>query len=108
MTEAEFQRNVIQLAGIFGWHVAHFRPARTKHGWRTAMAGDPGYPDLTLARRGRVITAELKSDTGKVTPDQQAWLDALAGNPAAVREAPGIEVYVWRPRDIDEISKVLR
>ena len=101
MTEAEFQRNVVELARLFGWRLAHFRPARTKHGWTTPMTGDPGYPDLTLVRRERLIFAELKSDKGKLTADQQAWLDELARTGCC-------EVYVWRPADIEAVGAVLK
>jgi len=97
VTEAEFQRIVIDMAHLFGWRVAHFRPARTARGWRTPVAADgKGFPDLVLAKAGRVIFAELKTDTGRLSDDQQAWRDAL---PDAV---------VWRPRDLDEIEFALR
>ena len=108
MTEADFQRNVIQLAALLGWRVALFRPARTTKGWRTPMQGDPGYLDLTLARRGRVVIAELKSETGRLTADQKAWIDALTGSPAHTRDGAGVEVYVWRPSDIDQIGRILK
>jgi hypothetical protein len=32
---------VIELAKLRGWRTAHFRPARTAHGWRTAVLGLP-------------------------------------------------------------------
>lgn len=80
---------IIELAKVLGWHVAHFRPARTKHGWSTAMQGHKGFPDLVLARSGRVVFAECKSEKGRLSDEQVSWLDALAG----------AEVYVWRPAD---------
>jgi VRR-NUC domain len=71
--------------------VAHFRPARTEKGWRTAGAYDAqGWPDLVLVR-DRVIFAEVKVQRGRLQPDQVVWLDAL-------REAEQ-EVYVWRTSD---------
>lgn len=91
MTEAELQEAVVELAHLFGWRVAHFRPARTAHGWRTPVAADgAGWPDLTLVRE-RVVFAELKGDRGALRPDQIIWQRALA-------EA-GAEHYVWRPKD---------
>jgi len=120
LLEKDFTDNVVQLAKTLGWRVAHFRPAQTKQGWRTAMQGDKGFPDLVLAKAGRVIFAELKSATGKVSKEQQEWLDELtdhqftypqliieqSGKTIEIKPGPG-EVYVWRPDDIDEIGKVL-
>jgi hypothetical protein len=100
VTEAAFQTSVIDLARVTGWMVAHFRPARTEQGWRTPVAADgKGFPDLVLVRE-RVIFAELKSDTGRLSDDQHAWLAAL--------EAAGVEAYVWRPDDFDQVAATLR
>jgi hypothetical protein len=100
MTEAELQRQVLQLARLCGWRTAHFRPARTAHGWRTAVAGDgAGFPDLVLCRGRQLLFVELKADKGKLRPEQETWIRAL-------REA-GAEAYVWRPRDWPEIDRRL-
>jgi len=89
MSEQELLDSVVELAHLFGWRVAHFRPARTAHGWRTPVAADgAGWPDLTLVRGDRLIFAELKSRRGRLSDEQQAWLDVLG--------AVG-EVHVWRP-----------
>lgn len=97
VTEAEFTNSVIALAQLRGWKVAHFRPARTIRGWRTAVQGDIGFPDLVLARNGVVIFAELKTDKGKIRPEQEEWHQQIG------------TVYVWRPGDIrTEILDVLR
>ena len=104
MTEAQLQDSVIEMARAFQWMVAHFRPAMTDQGWRTAVQGDgAGFPDLVLVRATRAIFAELKSEKGRVSPAQEAWLDRL-------RAVPGIEVYVWRPTDWSsgEVEEVLR
>ncbi len=92
MSERELQDAVIDLARLLGYRVAHFRPAQTKGGnWITAMSGDTGYPDLTLAGNGRVIFAELKSTKGKISDAQLDWRHALTST--------GAEWYLWRPRD---------
>jgi len=90
------------LATMLGWEVVHFRPAKTKRGWRTPVQGSlgVGWPDLILARPPRLIAAELKSDVGKVTEDQRRVL--------AVLGACGLEVHVWHPRDLDAIAVILR
>lgn len=93
VTEKDLREQVRDLCGIFGWKL-YFT-------W-TSMHSPRGFPDLVLAHPGkkRIIYAELKSEKGKVTPEQQRWLDAL-------RQC-GQEVYVWRPADIEEIARLLR
>ena len=85
-------RLVVLLAHLLKWRCAHFRPGLTQSGnWRTPVAGDAkGFPDLVLCR-DRVLFVELKSDRGRLSPDQQDWLHAL-GEAGAGR-------HVWYPRD---------
>lgn len=98
--EAEFLRQVIQLAKLCRWLVAHFRPARTDRGWRTAVQGDGvGWPDLALVRGPRFLVAELKCGKNKTTPEQEAWLNAFQG--------AGIPAFVWYPEDWETIKEVL-
>lgn len=100
MTEAEWTAQVIALARLTGWRVVHFRPARTARGWRTPVQGDgKGWPDLVLLRGQRLIAAELKTDTGRATAEQLAWLDAFA--------LVGAETYLWRPCDWEAVQQVL-
>jgi len=100
VSEDAFQRAVIDLAHLHGWTVAHFRAARVRRGGRdiyeTPVGADgKGFPDLVLAKKGRMtIFAELKSDKGRVTPEQQRWIDLLGGE-------------VWRPGDWEYLEKVL-
>lgn len=98
-TEATFQGAVIELAQRLGFRVAHFRAARTKHGWRTPVAADgEGFPDLVLVRE-RVVWAELKREGEDLRSAQEKWRDWLL--------AAGEEWYMWRPSDWDEIMNVL-
>lgn len=100
ITENEWQKNVIDLAHLFGWQVAHFRPAQTTKGWRTPVAADgAGWPDLVLVR-DRILAVELKREKGKVAAAQQEWLDAL--------QAAGAEVHVWKPSDLEQVAETLR
>lgn len=100
MTEAAFQKRVIEWAQRNGWLVAHFPRTNPEGRWRTAVAADAkGYPDLTLVRGPSVIFAELKSATGSVRPEQRAWLTAL--------QSTGNEVVVWRPRDWETVERRL-
>lgn len=94
MTEAALQSCVMDCAKLTGWRRIHFLPALDDRGrWRTPLDGDPGWPDVVLARPGRLVIAELKSHGGVVEPDQQTWLTLLGTVGGAV------SVYVWRPAD---------
>ena len=103
-TEAEFMGQIIEMAQLRGWRVHHTRPAWTGKGWRTPIQGDPGFPDLVLVRkrgkRVRVIFAELKSDKGRLTNEQQEWIRLLEG-------CKGVESYIWRPRIWEGILAIL-
>lgn len=101
ITEQALQRTIVEMAQLGGWMVMHTRPAMNRDGeWSTPIQGDPGFPDLILANDdGEVIAAELKSETGKVADDQRRWLMAL--------KSGGVETYVWRPRDLDDITERL-
>jgi hypothetical protein len=108
LSEAAFQAQVIDLAHTLGYRVSHFRAAMNAKGqWRTPVAADgKGFPDLVMVRADtkrwapRVIFAELKTDKGRLSSEQAAWLDAL--------KSAGQETYLWRPRNWDEIVQVLR
>lgn len=99
--EAEFTAQVIQYAQLHGWRVAHFRPALTAKGWRTPVQGDgKGYPDLTLAKPGQLVFAELKVGKNAPAPEQSLWLAVLG-------TAPGVGVYLWTPESWPEIERTL-
>lgn len=97
VTESQFAETVIQLAHYRGWRVVHFRPARTEKGWRTAMVGDRGFPDLVLARRGVVLHVELKRQDGRMGLGQPEWATAI-----------GDSYRLWRPSDMEEIKTTLQ
>jgi hypothetical protein len=103
MSESEFQSQVIELAQLFRWRVAHFRPGLTQSGrWCTAVQADgAGFPDLVLVRDGVLLFAELKSEKGRLSESQIEWIGEL-GNVQAIR------VYLWRPSDWKAIEEVLR
>jgi hypothetical protein len=103
MTETEWQTQLIDLAHTLGWRHLHVRRSIGKRrGWVTTT-NVIGWPDLLLwspRQPGRHIAAELKSATGKLTPEQEQVLADLA--------AAGFETYVWRPDDLDEALYTLR
>ena len=96
-SEADFQDLVVRYAQMKGWRVAHFSIGQTNKGYRTPVRYDgKGYPDVTAARNGQVIHFECKSAKGRVTAEQQAWIDALP------------DAYVIRPADWPQIQELLR
>ena len=107
MSENDLLSYVVDLARLLGWRVAHFRPARTAKGWRTAMTGDPGFPDLVLVEPSDrfladTIWVELKAERGMLTADQKLWRDAL--------QKSGQHWYLWRPSDwmSGEVERILK
>lgn len=75
----QFEATIIEVMHLLGWTVASFRPALTKHGWRTAVQADgAGFPDIlgVHAIHG-ILFAELKTGKGRLGPDQIAWRDEI-------------------------------
>ena len=94
ISEDRLQSAILDCAKLFGWLRYHTHDSRRSH---------CGFPDLTLVRGARIVFAELKSDTGKVTRAQRDWIDALAATGV-------VETYVWWPKDWTDgtIEEVLR
>lgn len=90
LTEAQFQRQVTDLCDVLRlkWH--HETDSR-----RT----NPGWPDLTIVGPGGIVFLELKSAKGRVSKDQQEWIDAL--------NAAGQRAYIARPADLPILTKLL-
>ena len=118
-SEASLQAWIIDFARAHGWKVAHFRPAQTAKGWRTAVSADgEGFFDLVLARGTQVLFVELKSAKGVLEPAQYewgllicgladwlAWIFAQAG--VTLATPPVIDYHIWLPSDRAEIEQVL-
>lgn len=94
LSEAEFQRQVTQLADALGWSLQYHT--------HDSRRSQPGFPDLVLVHPGqrRLIYAELKAARGAVSDAQWAWHMALRG--------AGQEAYIWRPADWPDIERALR
>jgi hypothetical protein len=92
--ESSFQTRVLKLARLLGWQLQY----HTHDSFRSAS----GFPDLVLVKPPRCLFAELKADDAprRLPLEQEAWHDALS-------RCPGIEAYVWRPRDWRAIEKIL-
>ena len=104
-TEKEFQAAVLEYAHLRGWR--HWHDAATNTPRRCSDCGAirqtprnaAGFLDLILIRRPRLVWAELKTETGVVSSDQQSWIDEL--------QACGQAMYIWRPSLWPEIEQVL-
>ena len=103
LSEAALQRTIIEAGQWYGFLVAHFRPAQTARGWRTPVEGDAGFPDVVLARNGRAFAFELKSERGRLTPEQEAWGDELTGP----RGVSTLDYAVIRPSQLDDVLVLL-
>ena len=92
LSEKDFQQRIIDRAKALGWLVYH------THDSRRSTAG---FPDLVLARKGRVVFAEVKDEKGTLSKAQAEWhVELMPGNRTH-------EVYVWRPSDLVEIESLL-
>ncbi|HVM69552.1 MAG TPA: VRR-NUC domain-containing protein [Gaiellaceae bacterium] len=87
--EKELTTQIVDLARTLGWRRYHTHDSR-----RSAH----GFPDEVLVR-DRLILLELKREKGKLTPEQAAWITDLLN--------AGAEVYVVRPRDLQQIAEIL-
>jgi len=92
ISEKAFQAQVLDLARLSGWLVYHTHDSR-----RSA----PGFPDLVLVRPPVVLFAELKSEEGRLRPEQRDWLEAMWG-------CGDVEARLWRPSDWPEIEGMIR
>ena len=108
INEAAFQDQVLRLARYNGWMAFHDNATNAR---RTCPhCGEAirqprnvsGWPDIVLAQRNRPLwIVELKSQRGRMTPQQASWIDTL-------RTATGVRAEVWRPDDFDRICALLR
>ena len=93
-TEARLLREVRRAARQNGW--ADYHPA-------ISMGSPAGFPDLVLVRPPVIIFAELKSERGRLSTSQRAWLERFEQC-----SIPGrIETYIWRPDDWPDILRIL-
>ena len=99
ITHEELDQLFLKVAHGFGWKAAHFRPAKTSKGWRTAVAGDgKGFLDWVLVK-DRVLVIELKTQDDQLRPEQKEWVKAW--------EDAGVEVHAFWPKDWDGLVQSL-
>lgn len=93
MTEKQFQTEIVQVARQSGFTLAYHT--------HDSRRSERGFPDLVLVHPGLrwVLFVEVKTEKGKLAPDQVRWRDALI--------ATGQRWYCWRPRDREAMWVVL-
>lgn len=93
MTEAELQQTIIDAAELSGWLAFHDGDSRRSTG--------AGFPDLVLVKPPRVVLLELKSEVGRIRPEQHVWMDALS-------RCDTVASAIVRPEHLDTILDYLR
>lgn len=91
MSEADLQTLIEDAAHLHGWLVFHDNDSR-----RNA----PGFPDLVLCCPPRVVFMELKSEKGRVRPEQARWMRAL-------ERCDTLTSAIVRPADADQVLAYL-
>lgn len=97
----DWQPQFLEMAHMLGYEHNFTRRTRGKGGAWTTSTSMKGWPDLYLwsQHRRRSMFVEMKTETGKVSPDQEACLISLA--------TAGIECHVWRPRHLQIAQQTL-
>lgn len=92
--ESAFTKHIRHRAEALGWLVYAHPDSR--------FSFSAGFPDFVMVHPLHGLAfIECKSDTGRFSPDQSAWIDAL-------RVADGTYIVdIWRPRDADRINRFL-
>lgn len=105
MTEDELSQAIIEAATYRGWRVHHIRRSD-----KAVQQGHSGFPDLVLARNGKVLFFELKSEKGNLSADQIAWLNAIDGGIQKVSFWIHGDVFAAtiRPADLDTALRLLQ
>jgi len=101
MSEADWQAQVVQLAGMLGWRHCHTRRSIGRGRKWTTATSVIGWPDLVLwhEQQQRLLFIELKATAGRLADTQREVLLSL--------RAAGQEVAVWRPEDLEAIQETL-
>ena len=90
-TEKQFQDSIMELCELLNIIAFHSGDPR-----RDSVAG---FPDLVLIGK-RVIYVELKTEKGRTSKSQDIMHTRL--------NKSGVEFYLWRPSDWNEIKTVLQ
>lgn len=101
LREYDFAVAVTKYAEEHEWKCHYARSSAVKGAdgaWRGT--GPKGWPDLFCIRRGVIRAFELKSEVGRATPEQRAWL-------AALDQVVGAMTMVAKPQDAALLMRLL-
>lgn len=83
MTESDLQRACIDLCRWLGLAWFHDNDSRRNRA---------GFPDLVVCGTKGFLFRELKSESGRLRPEQMDWLSRL--------NLGGADAAIWRPTDL--------
>lgn len=95
VTEKTWQRQVEELLTIHGWASFHDLSGKT------SGSAARGFPDLIAIRGAELIALELKTQKGRVAPEQKQWIMRFDG----VETSEG---HMVRPSEFDWLDARLR
>jgi hypothetical protein len=107
MSEKELHDDIVEFAESCGWIYAHVPDGLYKfaaiHRRFSALKGAKSLPDLIMlhAEMNRCIVAETKTERGSLSKGQKRWLELFS-------RIEGVETYLWRPRTMSEVYRILR
>ena len=105
MTESQFQSKIVKYAKDHGWLV---HATRTHHSAKRRGHHVTGFPDLVLSHpSGHIIFAEVKSDIGTMSHEQQRWMKSLWNAEDSLNNPPQFRVRVWSPANLQRIKIAL-
>ena len=91
MTERQLQDAIRKQARLYKWLCYHCYDSRRS---------PEGFPDLVLVKDYQLFFWELKTAKGRVTPEQTAWIEALA-------KVEHHSATLVRPEDLDKCLALL-
>ena len=92
ISEEAFFEQIRELAQRTHWKLYHTYDSRRSYGgFFDVVAGKAGHP---------LVLAELKTEKGKLTPDQMEWQEI-------VRQSTGLQQYLWRPAQLQAIADIM-
>jgi hypothetical protein len=102
MTEDELLTGITEALTLSGWWWMHVRRSD-----QALIQGMQGFPDVFAihADRGHTLAWELKSETGRPTIEQHAWLHAFRsmGDPAVTK----VDARIVTPRHYDRALRAV-
>jgi hypothetical protein len=93
VSEAVFTTQVVKLAESYNFKAYHTHDSRRS---------SPGFPDIvaTCGDRKMTVYVELKTETGRIRPEQVEWIRELRRS--------GQRAFIARPRHRDDLERLFR